>query len=114
MARIEDIPKDKLDLIIDMIKAAQETSTIYSAMEIRLHKCDYDYDRFIKMHKDTDTELPSVFDEALIVSEIPYEDLPLYINDVTLGKRIRSYHSTSHMTKEYILKLVSARLMIGR
>ena len=113
MARVEDIPKEKLKIIIAMIKRVRGDFLISSSLEIRLHKCDYDYDKFIKMHRDTDTELPSIFDEALMVTEIPFEDLPLYINDASLGGRVKSRFLKSHVNKEYVCKFVSARLFLG-
>lgn len=82
------------------VDATVQTNTPFM---IRFRKCDFDWDRFYRMHLDTDTRLPSLCEELLKAIRIPFDDLPLYINEEEGRVKDISFKS-----------MVTARLKLGR
>ena len=106
---LEEVTREEKEYISELMKLVYHDPNIHTSTPfmIRFRKCDFSWDQFFRVHISTSTPIPRISNELLEVIRIPYEDIPLYINN--------KYISEPWKKRDVDLQtLIAARLKLGR
>jgi hypothetical protein len=83
----DELTDEEFSLLTEVIKKLCSDKYLYCNNDfkdypfiVRLRKCDFDFNRYLRMHIDTCTSLPRIPRQVIEVIRVKYEDLPLHIN----------------------------------